>query len=140
VRPLAVYDTNVLFSGIGGWKGLPFQCLEAVRAGKVDLFVCAELLSELREKLAAKLKFSPKETEIALVDLLKISKVVEISGNVKAVPADPDDDKIVECAVVASATHLVTGDKSHLLPMKNYQGIKIVTPRELIDIIGAKNE
>jgi predicted nucleic acid-binding protein len=34
----------------------------------------------------------------------------------------------LECAVVAAATHVVTGDRRHLLPMRNYAGIAIVSP------------
>jgi predicted nucleic acid-binding protein len=45
----------------------------------------------------------------------------------KAIPADPDDDKVLECACQASATHIVTGDRRHLLPLGSFQGIPIVT-------------
>ena len=27
MRKIAVFDTNILFSGVG-WKGKPFQCIE----------------------------------------------------------------------------------------------------------------
>jgi len=32
MRHVAVFDTNVLLSGVG-WKGKPFQCLELARDG-----------------------------------------------------------------------------------------------------------
>ncbi|WP_369010363.1 PIN domain-containing protein [Nostoc sp. CHAB 5836] len=34
-------------------------------------------------------------------------------------PDDPDDDMVVECAVVGSASHIVTGNK-HLLALAKY--------------------
>lgn len=39
---------------------------------------------------------------------------------------------IVECAVVGGATHIVTGDQKHLLPLGNYQGILIVKPADFL--------
>ena len=42
-------------------------------------------------------------------------------------PADSEDDKIIECAVVGEATHIVTGDRRHLLPLGSYQGVLIIT-------------
>ena len=64
--------------------------------------------------------------------LLTFSRVVSISGQLKVVAGDPDDDKVLECAVVAGATHVVTGDRRHLLPMRSYAGIQIVTPAEFL--------
>ena len=40
--------------------------------------------------------------------------------------------KIIECAVVGSAKYIVTGDRRHLLPMKSYRGIDIVTAAEFV--------
>jgi len=57
VRPIAVFDTNVLLSAVG-WKGKPFQCLELARAGIVDGVTCREVRDELAEKLQTKLSFS----------------------------------------------------------------------------------
>jgi len=39
---------------------------------------------------------------------------------------------IIECAVFSNATYIVTGDKRHLLPIKEYKGIKIVSPIEFL--------
>jgi len=34
---------------------------------------------------------------------------------------------VIECAVVCGASHIITGDKRHLLPLINYQGIAIIS-------------
>ena len=65
-------------------------------------------------------------------DLLTVLRVVSITGELKKIVADPDDDKVLECAVVASATHIVTGDRKHLLPLGSYHGIRIVSPAEFL--------
>ena len=40
--------------------------------------------------------------------------------------------KLFECAVVGSAKYIVTGDRRHLLPMKTYRGIEIVTAAQFV--------
>jgi hypothetical protein len=50
---------------------------------------------------------------------------------VRAVPDDPDDDRILECALAATAHFIVSGDR-HLLALTNYKSISIVSPRQFI--------
>jgi uncharacterized protein len=128
---VAVFDTNILFSATG-WKGKAHECLELARAGRVDGVTCSELLDELAEKLQLKLLFTTEQSIETLADLLTFLRVVTISGQLKAVPADPDDDKVLECATVAGATHVVTGDRRHLLPLGVFQGIQIVTDADFL--------
>jgi putative PIN family toxin of toxin-antitoxin system len=134
MRPVVVFDTNILFSGVG-WQGKPYQCLELARAGVVEGITCRELLDELVEKLQSKLSFSAAQSLATVADLLTFLRVVPISGQLKAVPADPDDDKVLECAVQAGATHIVTGDRRHLLPLGSFQGIAIVSAADFLTAV-----
>ncbi len=52
-----------------------------------------------------------------------------------AVGWDRKDDKILECAVEGQATHIVTGDRQHLLPLRQFRGIEIVTPAEMVQLV-----
>ena len=124
-RLIAVFDTNVLFSG-AAWTGAPHRCVELVRSGDIDGVTCQPILDELAGTLAAKLRFTNEQVGEALADLLGFMRLVEIPGVLQAVAADPDDNKVIECAVVAGATHIVTGDRRHLLPIGSYQGIAIL--------------
>lgn len=133
MRPVAVFDTNILFSAVG-WKGKPFECVELARAGTVEGVTCQELLDELAEKLETKLSFSPEQVVETLADLMTFLRMVSIPGVLKAVLADPDDDKVLECAEVAGASHMVTGDRRHLLPLGFYKGIPIVTAADFLTI------
>jgi predicted nucleic acid-binding protein len=47
------------------------------------------------------------------------------------VTADPDDDAILACALAAGADAIVSGDR-HLLDLKVYEGIPIVTAAEAL--------
>jgi putative PIN family toxin of toxin-antitoxin system len=131
VREVAVFDTNVLFSGVG-WRGKPFQCLELARTGRVDGVTCREILDELAEKLQSKLSFTPQQALDTVAELLTFLRVVAVTGQLKVIPADPDDDKVLECAVTAGATHIVTGDRRHLLPLGTFQGIAIVSAADFL--------
>jgi putative PIN family toxin of toxin-antitoxin system len=126
-----VFDTNVLFSATG-WQGAPYQCVELARIGAISGATCSEILDELTDKLQTKMRFTPEQALETIADLLSFLQVVSITGQLKVVSADPDDDKVVECAVSAAASHIVTGDRRHLLPMRSYAGIDIVTPAEFL--------
>jgi uncharacterized protein len=62
---------------------------------------------------------------------------VRIANELKVIAADPDDDKVLECAVLGSATHIVTGDRRHLLPLDSFRGIRIVTSAQFLTLVGA---
>ncbi len=126
MHPVVVYDTNILFSATG-WRGIPYHCLELARQGSVEGVTCIEILDELAEKLSTKLNFSLNQTRERIKYLRGFLRLVTITNTLKVVDADPDDDKIIECAVVGSATHIVTGDHHHLSPIGSYQNIQIVT-------------
>ncbi|MDE0425525.1 MAG: putative toxin-antitoxin system toxin component, PIN family [Candidatus Poribacteria bacterium] len=131
MQPVVVYDTNVLISGMV-WGGIPYNCIELAQQGKVEGLTCDEILDEFEDKLTTKLGFSLSEVSEMVTELLDCLHVVEIPNLLKGVTTDPDDDMIVECAVVGGATHIITGDQKHLLPLGNYQGILIVKPADFL--------
>jgi predicted nucleic acid-binding protein len=64
-------------------------------------------------------------------------KPIVITGQMANLCADPKDDMVLECALAAQATQVVSGDKKHLLSLKQFRGISIVSPAELIRMVGA---
>lgn len=128
---VAVFDTNILLSALLSTTSNPFRCLALAKIKQVESVTCQEILNEFAEKLLVKFKFSEQMTRTAIEEVRGFSRLVEISGTLKTIPADPDDDMVVECAVIGSATHIVTGDK-HLLGMKQYQSIAIVKAAEFV--------
>ena len=131
MQPIAVYDTNVLISGMI-WGGVPYDCIVLAQEGKVEGLTCDEILDEFVDKLTTKFSFSSHDISEIMAELLDFLHIVEISNRLKGVTADPDDDMVVECALVGDATHIVTGDQKHLLPLKNYQGILIIKPADFL--------
>src|SRR5437868_4850326 len=117
-----IFDTNILFSATG-WRGHPFQCVALARDGKVQAVSCAHIMNELSEKLTAKLRFSPDQTAETLADYLGFMPLVSIPGSLDAVPRDREDNAVLECAVVATARFVVTGDLD-LLTLGTFRSIE----------------
>ena len=105
------------------------------RAGTVEVVTCPEILDELTEKLESRLAHPSDVITETLSDLLGVLRVVSITGELKEIAADPDDDKILECAVVSNATHIVSGDRKHLLPLVSFRGIHVVSPAEFLRLV-----
>lgn len=131
---VVVFDTNVLLSAIG-WKGSPYHCIDLARQGRVKGLICPEILDELTEKLEQKLKFTPIQVIETIADLLSFLRLITIANTLNFLTTDPNDNMVLECAVVGNATHIVTGDKRHLLPLGSYQGIAIVSARDFLTLV-----
>ncbi len=131
MQPVVVYDTNVLISGMI-WGGVPYRSIELAQQNKVKGLICDEILDEFEDKLMIKLGIPSARTSAVKIRLLGFLQTVEIPNRLKGITTDPDDDMIIECAVVGGATHIVTGDQKHLLPLGNYQGILIVKPADFL--------
>jgi uncharacterized protein len=133
-----VADTNTIVSGLL-WQGLPFQLLEAARAGKVELFTDPTLLAELNEvlhrrKFAEKVKQSSSTPRELVSRYAMLATLVRPTAPEPVILADPDDDIVLACAVTANASVIVSGDH-HLLELKVYHKMPILTVRELLEQI-----
>lgn len=124
MKYIVVFDTNILISALFSQTGSPFRALALAKIGQIESVTCQEIMDEFLEKLLLKFKFSEDKAQSAVDEILNFSRMVRISGTLKAVPNDPDDDMVVECALVSNASHIVTGDK-HLLSLVKYQDIAI---------------
>ena len=131
--PRVVFDTNILFSAVG-WLGNPHQCVQAARQGKCLSLTCEPILAEIAEKLQLKRGFDAGKTTETTDEIRAFSKIIAIPGTLKVIVADPDDDAVLECAVIGQAQYLVSGDR-HLLAIGSYQGIQIVKAAEFIAVI-----
>jgi putative PIN family toxin of toxin-antitoxin system len=120
---VVVCDTNILISALLSLHGPPFRCLALAKEGVVQSVTCQDILEEFQEKLAVTFSYSPQHAHAAATEVRGLSRMVTITHGLKVVTADPDDDKVVECAVVGGATHLVTGDRRHLLPLGSIRAL-----------------
>ena len=91
-------------------------------------------MEELAEKLELKLGFSPEQSVETLADYLGFLRVVNIPGLLDAVPRDPHDNMVLECALEGNAQFIVTGDND-LLVLKAFRNIQIVNASEFLKVL-----
>ena len=130
-----VADTNTIVSGLL-WRANPRCILDAARAGDINLFTTAVLLAELedvlsREKFAERLAAAGVVPRDLVLGYAALASVIEPSEIEPVILADPDDDAVLACAVAAHSKVIVSGD-SHLLNLRQYQDIRIVTAATLL--------
>jgi predicted nucleic acid-binding protein len=61
-----------------------------------------------------------------------VANHITLLGSVQRVCRDSEDDKILECALLANADYIITGD-ADLLTIKEFRKIKIVMAYEYIN-------
>ena len=120
-----VLDTNVLISAIL-FGGKPRRILEKAIRGEIRLCLSEPMLEELKGVLQrSKFDYSPEMIQIILTELMSISDFVNPSETINIVAEDPEDNRILECAVAANADYVITGD-SHLLKLNKYLNIDVL--------------
>jgi predicted nucleic acid-binding protein len=68
-----------------------------------------------------------------------VDSAVMVAGDlpqINAVRADPSDDVYLATALAGAAPFLVTGDRRHLLTLREFAGVRIVTPRQFLAALG----
>jgi putative PIN family toxin of toxin-antitoxin system len=122
---IVVFDTNILISATLSQRSNPYRCLQLAKDGLIQSVTCREILDEFQEKLLSKFDYSPQDAQSTTDQVLDYSQLVNITNSLKGMCADPDDDMVLECGVVANANYIVTGDK-YLLSLGDYQSIIIL--------------
>jgi len=123
----AVIDTNVLISSFIAY-GKPRNVLDRVFTGKVRLLTSPVILLEFEEVLSRE-KFGLTKTQVQRIVslIIRSSEAIEPKTKIILITEDPDDNKIIECAIDGRAKYIITGD-SHLLKIRKYKNIMIVNP------------
>ena len=126
-----VADTNVLISALL-FGGPPEQIFLAALRGDIQLLSALHILKELEKVLIGKFKLSAGFVKDILELVEDVAEIVEITSRMKVILHPDEDNRVLECAVDGKANFIVTGDTKHILPLKEYKGIKILSPSEFI--------
>ena len=128
-----VVDTNVLISALLSPGGVPRAVVETVGSANERLLFSRETFDELQIRLLRP-KFdryaSQEDRTLYLAWLETISGWVSIRG-VALGCRDPNDDKLLETALMGEADCLVTGD-SDLLVMSPFRHMPILQPVDFL--------
>lgn len=136
--PRIACDTNVLVSAALS-DGPPSWVLRSVARGRAELISLEVVRHELVRVLATKLRFDdePLRGTLAYLGALAVDHQPRI-GDAPAVTGHRPDDKVLADAVAAGVDVLVTGDRKHLVPLREHRGVRILTPQAFLAELAAR--
>jgi putative PIN family toxin of toxin-antitoxin system len=137
-----VVDTNVLVSAVLNQHGSPALVIDAVLDGKFLLISSHAVLGEAKrvfsypklQKLLEKNGIDSKETDELLKKLAQITVFVPGKTRISSIASDPSDNIFLSCAVEGQADFIISGDR-HLTDLGEFQGIRIASPKEFLDLV-----
>ena len=136
---IVVLDTNVLISALLSTDGPPAQILELWKTGEFEVATSGPLLEELKralgyERVRKYLEMTPREINTFIDGWSAAAICVDPEMELDVVEDDPDDNRVLECAVASGANYIVSGD-DHLLDLEEYQGIEVLPPAGFIVLL-----
>jgi putative PIN family toxin of toxin-antitoxin system len=131
-----VLDTNVLISALIK-SGKPRGLILKIAEEKVQVILSKEILKEFIEVTDDPRikKYVQEDTKIRFLKAIgSISSVVRVKSKFKVLKEDPDDDIVLRTAHDGKADYIISGDR-HLLSLKRFKKIKIVTVAQMLDLL-----
>ncbi|HJZ05315.1 putative toxin-antitoxin system toxin component, PIN family [Candidatus Amesbacteria bacterium RIFCSPHIGHO2_01_FULL_48_32] len=126
-----VFDSNIYVSNLH-FGGAISKMFDAIKERKITVCVSEEVVKEVIQTLANKFKWNKDNLLEAEKLVSTVGEYITTTPTVSVVKSDPTDNKILACAQAANADYIVTGDKKHLLPLKKFKGIPILSPRDFL--------
>jgi putative PIN family toxin of toxin-antitoxin system len=130
-----VLDTNVYVSAFTFPRGVPQQMWCHAFHRRYRLLVSPAIIREVARVLREDFHWEEMRLRRRLKLLARIGEMVTPQTTLHVITNDPDDNRILECAVEGQAHLIVSGDRD-LRRMKVYQGIPIVTPTDFLRTLG----
>jgi uncharacterized protein len=131
-------DSNVLVSSLvnpGASRRLLIHLLD-----EHTVVSSVEILAELEGVLSReKFSFTKSRVDEYVSLIASISTIVDIGEPPRVVEEDPDDDVVLATANYGNVDYIVTGDR-HLLRLGEYDKAKIVSVREMLTILKARQD
>lgn len=131
----AVLDTNVVVSAHLKAEGQEALVLELALSGRFSLVVSKALLEEYEGVLRRpRFNLDPGRITRSVRTIQKTAILVQPQKQLLITP-DPEDNKVLECALEGGAEYLVTGNTRHF--PTEFQGIRILPPRHFLVVLAA---
>lgn len=134
-----VFDTNIWLSGIF-WKGEASRVVESCINKKVEIIITNEILSEIIDVLNKELKFQKfienrkQSVEDLIRTILSFSTLIKTTSKIDLIKDHPQDNIILEAALDGNSNYIISYD-NHILNMFEFREIKIITPKEFLELI-----
>lgn len=129
-----VFDSNIYLSAII-FGGNPRQCLELARNKEIELFISKAILLEVVRNLEDKFGWQAYEVKEVIEGILEFANIVSPKRSIKSIKKDPSDNRILETAMEAKTHYIISGDKKHLLSLKVFKDIPIISAKQFLDML-----
>lgn len=130
----AVFDTNVLVSGLISPSGPPGEILRLLETGLIVPCLSESILGEYRNVLARPEFRFPVFKIASLLQRFEAVGELVVAELLPGDFPDPKDAPFLEAALAAHADFLVTGNLRHF-PVRLRRGVAVVSPRVFIDAL-----
>lgn len=124
---LLVLDSNVLLAALLT-KGLTSDVFEYC-CDYHEIYLSGWIINEVAGKLREKFEIPEAKLEESINFIKREAKVINPDGEPPGVCRDKDDNNILHVGSFIEADYIITGDKD-LLVLSNYDGVRIINPRD----------
>ena len=132
-----IVDTNVVVAAQRSRRGASNELLQRLNDPRITLHVSNTLLFEFDEVLHREqsvLGLTEQQITHLLDGFCRVGVKHHVSFLWRSAARDPDDDFLLDLAVAARATHIVTHNVRDLAAARHF-GINVVTPAQFLDIL-----
>jgi len=133
----AVLDTNIYVAAFGHPKGNNAKLFAAARGTRYQLLISPAIVRELARVLRSTFQWQDERIQKAVRVVAQVAEVVPPCTKLNVITADPDDNRILECAVDGKADLIVSNDH-HLLDLKTYENIPIIAGPDFRRTLGLR--
>ena len=125
----AIIDTNVLVAGLRSKQGFAFRILDAAARKQFVPALSVPLYCEYLDVLSrpGMVPFTPEQIETFCLSLAELSDIHDIYFLWRPLLPDPKDDMVLEIAVAAGVSHIITFNIQDFSNAKSF-GITPIQP------------
>ena len=133
-----VLDTNILIGALITRGTPPDRLYQAWLRAEIELVTSTAQVAEMVDVLARPRiqKFIDADEAAAIVENIGTRAVIVDRPPVVNLSPDPKDNPILATAVAGKADLIVSGDKKHMLALRDVEGIPVVSARDALGRIG----
>jgi putative PIN family toxin of toxin-antitoxin system len=131
--PSVTFDSNVYISALV-FRKKALRILDLAIEQGVEIAISDEIVEETIRVLREKFHWSEERIEEARATMSSITRHVAPTEKLDVVKSDPDDNKVVACAVAAGSDYLVTGDND-ILSLGSWGKTQMITPSDFLAIM-----
>jgi len=133
-----VIDTNVIIAGLRSIRGAAFQVLQLIGKDLFDINISVPLILEYHDVLLRQLpNLNLSKTDVD--DLIDYYCAVGLQHEIfylwRPVLRDPNDEMLLELAVKARASFIITFNKRDFQGIEQF-GLEAITPFEFLKVLG----